>query len=251
LTHAELRSLALAVLAAFIAIVLLTACGTTRHALPQYEPPLARSDFQTVRTTAYTHTESDHREFTNHNALGGELHAAGPPIHRAENVPRAIPVDGMEDVGVRRVSNSGATLQPFSIDGPRTTTRVTTTTRITKTTRGVKRAIAVAKPPPIGSAAADWSRWPMGTTFRLLSTGQIYRVDDYGWALSGRNTIDLYMANQRDMNSWGARQETIQILQWGDPQQSLQFLQSHQAYRHIKRMVLEIEGREHEAAGMQ
>jgi 3D (Asp-Asp-Asp) domain-containing protein len=250
LNHAELRNLALAVLAAFIAIVLLTACGTTRHALPQYEPPLARDDFQTVRTTAYTHTEADHREFTNHNALGGELHAAGPPIHRAENVVRAIPVDAMEDVEVRRVSNSGATLQPFSLEETRTTTRVTTKTRITKSTRGVKRAIAVAKPPPIGSAAADWSRWPVGTTFRLLSTGQMYRVDDYGWALSGRNTIDLYMANQRDMNSWGARQETIQILQWGDSQQSLQFLQSHQDYRHIKRMVLELEGRGHEAASL-
>jgi hypothetical protein len=79
----------------------------------------------------------------------------------------------------------------------------------------------------------------------------VYRVDDYGWALSGRNTIDLYMANQRDMNSWGARQETIQVLQWGDPRQSLQFLQSHQDYRHIKRMVLELEGRGREAAGMQ
>ena len=248
MNHAELRSLALAVLAAFIAIVLLTACGTTRHALPQYEPPLARSDFQTVRTTAYTHTEADHREFTNHNALGGELHAAGPPIHRAENVVRAIPVDAIEDVEVRRVSNSGATLQPFSLQETRTTTRVTTTRHITKTTRGVKRTVAVAKPPPIGSAAADWSRWPVGTTFRLLSTGQVYRVDDYGWALSGRNTIDLYMANQRDMNSWGARQETIQILQWGDSQQSLQFLQSHQDYRHIKRMVLELESRDREAA---
>ena len=248
---ATLRRLALAVLAAFIAIVLLTACGTTRHALPQYEPPLARNDFQNVRTTAYTHTEADHREFTNHNALGGELHAAGPPIHRAENVVRAIPVDAVKDVEVRRVSNSGATLQPFSLEESRTTTRVTTTRHITKTTRGVKRAIAVVKPPPIGSAAADWSRWPMGTTFRLLSTGQMYRVDDYGWALSGRNTIDLYMANQRDMNSWGARQETIQILQWGDSQQSLQFLQSHQDYRHIKRMVLELEGRGHEAASLQ
>jgi 3D (Asp-Asp-Asp) domain-containing protein len=250
LNHAELRSLALAVLAAFIAIVLLTACGTTRHELPQYEPPLARSDFQHVRTTAYTDTEADHREFTNHNALGGELHAAGPPIHRAENVVRAIPVDTVEDVEVRRVSNSGATLQPFSLEETRTTTRATTKTRITKATHGVKRAIAVAKPPPIGSAAADWSRWPVGTTFRLLSTGQMYRVDDYGWALSGRNTIDLYMANRRDMNSWGARQETIQILQWGDPQQSLQFLQSHQDYRHIKRMVLELEGRHHEAASL-
>src|SRR5437660_10493315 len=121
----------------------------------------------------------------------------------------------------------------------------TTTTRGTKTatTRGAKRAVAVSKLPKIGSAAADWSRWPMGTTFRLLSTGQVYRIEDYGWALSGRNTIDLYMANQPDMNTWGARQEPIQILRWGDPQQSLQFLQSHTGYKHIKRMMLELEGR--------
>jgi hypothetical protein len=90
----------------------------------------------------------------------------------------------------------------------------------------------------------------MGTTFRLLSTGQIYCVEDYGWALSGRNTIDLYMASQRDMNAWGARQEPIQILQWGDPQESLRLLQSHTDYRHIKRMVLELEGRDEEAAAL-
>src|SRR2546429_565333 len=93
-------------------------------------------------------------------------------------------------------------------------------------------------------------RWPAGTVFRLLSTGQNYRVEDYGWALSGRNTIDLYMANRREMNSWGARQETIQVLKWGDPQESLQFLRSHQNYRHIKRMVLELEGSEKEAAAL-
>ena len=250
MTYAKRLNLALAVLAAFIAIVLLSACGTTQRALPPYEPPLAKTGFQHVRTTAYTDTESDHREYSNHNALGGELHAAGPPIHRAENVLRAIPVSESDDVGVRRVSNSGVILQPFSIDETRTTTRVKTTTRVTKTTRVVKRAIAVAKAPAVGSAAADWSRWPMGTTFRLLSTGQMYRVEDYGWALSGRNTIDLYMANSRDMNSWGAREETIQVLQWGDPQQSLQFLQSHQNYKHIRRMVLELEGRHKEAAAL-
>jgi hypothetical protein len=109
----------------------------------------------------------------------------------------------------------------------------------------------VAKPPKIGSAAADWGRWPMGTTFRLLSTGQIYRVDDYGWALSGRNTIDLYMANSRDMNTWGARQEPIQILQWGDPRQSLEFLAPRQNYKHVRRMVLELQGNEQEAAALQ
>jgi 3D (Asp-Asp-Asp) domain-containing protein len=249
LTHAKRRNLALAVLAAFIAIVVLSACGTSHRALPPYERPLVKTDFQNVRTTAYTHTESDHREYSNHNALGGELHAAGPPIHRAEvvrraipayEVPRAIPVDETAETEVRRASYSPE-LQPFSMSERRNTTTV-------RTTRGRSRSSSA--PLIYGSAAADWSRWPAGTVFRLLSTGQIYRVEDYGWALSGRNTIDLYMANQREMNSWGAREETIQVVQWGDPQRSLQFLRSHQNYRHIKRMVLELEGRHKDAAAL-
>ena len=232
-----------------IGALFLSACGTTTsRALPQYEAPLAKADFQNVRTTAYTHTEADHTQYGARNALGGELHAAGPAIHRAENVARALAISDSEDVDIRRVSNSGATLQPFSMDETRTTTRVSTTTRVTKTTRRAKRAVAVAKPPKIGSAAADWGRWPMGTTFRLLSTGQVYRVDDYGWALSGRNTIDLYMANSRDMNTWGARQEPIQILQWGEPRQSLKFLAPRQSYKHVRRMVLELQGNDQEAA---
>jgi 3D (Asp-Asp-Asp) domain-containing protein len=260
LTHAELRSLALAVLAAFIAIILLSGCetGGTARALPAYEAPIAKSEFQHVRTTAYTHTEADHRAFSNHNALGGELHAASPAIYRAENVRQARTISDSDDTDVINVSSGDGNLQPFSMDKPKKATRVTTTvttTRVTKTTattRGAKRAVAVSKSPSrIGSAAADWSRWPMGTTFRLLSTGQMYRVEDYGWALSGRNTIDLYMANQRDMNLWGARQEPIQVLHWGDPRESLQFLRSHQDYRHIKRMVLELEGRDQEAASLQ
>jgi len=257
LTHAELRSLALAVLAAFIAILLLSGCGTTStRALPAYEAPLAKSDFQNVRTTAYTHTEADHTQYGSRNALGGELHAAGPAIHRAENVRRAGAISDSDDVDVINISNTDTKLQPFSMQETKKVKRVTTTTttRVTKTTlttRGAKRAVAVSKPPRVGSAAADWSRWPMGTTFRLLSTGQVYRVEDYGWALSGRNTIDLYMSNQRDMNTWGARQEPIQILRWGDPQQSLQFLQSHTDYKHIKRMVLELQGRDQEAAAFQ
>ncbi len=255
MTHAELRSLAFAVLAAFLAI-LLSACGTTgTRALPAYEAPLAKTEFQNIRTTAYTHTEADHRESSNRNALGGELHAAGPAIHRAENVKRAGTISDSDDLEVINISSKDPKLQPFSMQETGKATRVTTTTatRVTKTTttRGVKRAVAVGKPPRIGSAAADWSRWPMGTTFRLLSTGQMYRVEDYGWALSGRNTIDLYMANQRDMNSWGARQEPIQILQWGNPQQSLQLLRSHSDYKHIKRMVLELEGHDQEAAALQ
>jgi 3D (Asp-Asp-Asp) domain-containing protein len=261
LTHAELRSLALAVLAAFIAIILLSGCetGGTARALPAYEAPFGKREFQNVRTTAYTHTEADHRAFSNRNALGGELHAASPAIRRAENVRQARAISDSDDTDVINISSSDTKLEKFSLDKPKKGTRVTTTvttTRATKTTtttaRGAKRAVATRKiPPQIGSAAADWSRWPMGTTFRLLSTGQMYRVEDYGWALSGRNTIDLYMANQRDMNAWGARQEPIQVLHWGDPRESLQILQSHQDYKHIKRMVLELQGRDQEAASLQ
>ena len=249
MTYAERRNLALILLAVFIALILLTGCGTAHHALPAYEPPLAKTNFQHVRTTAYTHTESDHRQYSNHNALGGELHAAGPAIHRAEavtratlayEVPRAIPVD--------ENGSYSPPLQRFSMEERRTVTH--TAKRPAKSTGNVRRAVAVSKPPQIGSAAADWSRWPAGTVFRLVSTGQNYRVEDYGWALSGRNTIDLYMANQREMNSWGARAETIEVLKWGDTKESLQFLRRHQDYRHIKRMVLELEGRQKEAAAL-
>ncbi|MEP6699291.1 MAG: hypothetical protein ABJB09_06130 [Verrucomicrobiota bacterium] len=225
--------------------LLLSACGTTpKHvsALPKYESPLAKRDFQNVRTTAYTHTESDHLPYGSHNALGGQLHGASGAIQRAEYVPRAMPAN--EDMSdYRRASYSQGSLQPFSLEETRTT-------KVVKTKRG-KRVVVVTKRPQIGSAAADWSRWPAGTVFRLLSTGQVYRVDDYGWALAGRNTIDLYMPTRSDMNNWGAREEGIQILQWGDPQESLRLLQGHQGYRHIRRMVFELEGNGEAAAAMQ
>ncbi len=211
---------------------------------------MERSDHQAVRTTAYTHTEADHLIYSNRNALGGTLQAASPPNRRAENVMRALPVAMNDDSGdYQQVSYS--TRQPFSLDEPRTIATVTTVTKNSKTPKKVvQKKAAKQKPPRIGSAAADWSRWPAGTTFRILSTGQIYRVDDYGWALSGRNTIDLYMATPREMNSWGARTEPIQVLHWGDPQESYRLLQPHQASRHIRRMLLEIEGRQEEAAAL-
>ncbi|MBA3386627.1 MAG: hypothetical protein H0T95_08425 [Chthoniobacterales bacterium] len=230
--------------------VLLTSCGTTtpttERRLPTYETPIARNDFQHVRTTAYTHTESDHLQYTNHNALGGRLHAASAPIQRAEYVARALPADGSRAADGRPSNSSAGSLETYLAP------RKKTVTKWVRTKRGRRKVVTAEYiRPTVGSAAADWSRWPAGTYFRLLSTGQIYKVDDYGWALSGRNTIDLYMATRGDMNTWGVRQEPIQMLKWGDRQDSLALLRSRQHYKHIRRMVLELQGQEAEAAALQ
>jgi 3D (Asp-Asp-Asp) domain-containing protein len=147
-------------------LVLMTGCAS--RPLPKFQKPIKRAQFQTVRTTAYTHTESDHRAYGCRSALGNTLSASG--VH---------------------------------------------------------------------SAAADWSRWPAGTTFRIAETGELFRVDDYGWALAGTNTIDLYKPTRSAMNAWGVRKVNIENLQWGDPHRSLTVLKSRSKYRHIKRMVKE------------
>jgi len=158
-------------LAAALTAFLLVGCATGRK-LPRYEKPLARAPVQTVRTTAYTHTESDHRKYARSSA-------AGTPLRR------------------------GA----------------------------------------INSAAADWSRWPLGTTFQLVETGEIYEVDDYGWMLAGTNTIDLYQPTRAEMNRWGVRRVNIQVLEWGDPSRSYAMLKPRSKHPHIKRMVRELQDR--------
>ena len=92
----------------------------------------------------------------------------------------------------------------------------------------------------VNSAAADWARWPCGTIFRIRATGEIFEVDDYGFALSGRNTIDLYKPSRNAMREWGVRRVTIEILKWGDPWKSYRKMICVKSYRHIRRMMNEI-----------
>ena len=151
--------------------VFIVGCSSTRP-LPKYERPLARAPIQHVRTTAYTDTESDHVQYSNHNALGCTLQCGA--MH---------------------------------------------------------------------SAAADWSRWPAGTVFRIQETGELYKVDDYGWALAGTNTIDLYKPSRAAMNAWGVKRVTIENLEWGDPRQSLAVLRPRSHFRHVRRMIDDLERR--------
>jgi 3D (Asp-Asp-Asp) domain-containing protein len=153
----------------------LLAAGCASRPLPKYEKPLARAQFQTVRTTAYTHTEGDHLQYSNRNACGDRL-------------------------------QSGS----------------------------------------LKSAACDWSRWPVGTIFRIQETGENYIVDDYGWALAGTNTIDLYKPSRSAMNQWGVRRIHLEIVQWGDVDRSLKILKPRSKYAHVRRMVTQINDRHDE-----
>ena len=65
------------------------------------------------------------------------------------------------------------------------------------------------------SAAADWSRWPLGTKFRIVGTDEVFQIDDYGSALIGTGTIDLYKTNRLAMRKWGVRSVDIDVLEWG------------------------------------
>ena len=152
------------------AVMVFTGCAARK--LPAYEKPIARSQFQRVRTTAYTHTESDHLQHGNQTCIGTTLCYGA--VH---------------------------------------------------------------------SAAAYWSRWPLGTTFRILDTGEICKVDDIGWALSGRNTIDLYKPSRAAMNGWGTRTVNIEILNWGDDREALDILRKRSKYAHVQRMVKDLDKR--------
>ena len=69
--------------------------------------------------------------------------------------------------------------------------------------------------PSFLSAAADWSRYPVGTTFKIKGLPHLYVVDDYGSSLVGTNTIDIYHPTLRSMNNWGTRDAEIHIVRWG------------------------------------
>ncbi len=93
----------------------------------------------------------------------------------------------------------------------------------------------------IRSAASDWSKYPVGTKFRIKETGQIYQIDDYGSALVGTSTIDLYTPTRGEMNRWGVRFVDIELLNWGSPEISLKILEPRKKYRHIRQMVQGLE----------
>jgi 3D (Asp-Asp-Asp) domain-containing protein len=91
------------------------------------------------------------------------------------------------------------------------------------------------------SAAADWSRFPLGTKFRIVDTNEVFQIDDYGGALIGTNTIDLYKTNRLAMRKWGVRRVDIDILEWGSDERSLYVLAPRARNHLVRRMILALQ----------
>ena len=93
------------------------------------------------------------------------------------------------------------------------------------------------------SAAADWSRFPLGTRFRICSTREEFIIDDYGTALVGSNTIDLYKPTKLEMKRWGVRNVDIDVLQWGSEQKSLEVLAPRGKFPQVQQMLAALQNK--------
>jgi 3D (Asp-Asp-Asp) domain-containing protein len=95
---------------------------------------------------------------------------------------------------------------------------------------------------PVRSAAADWSVFPVGTVFKIEGDPHVYEVDDYGSALVGTNTIDLYKPTKSAMKDWGARKVNIEVIRWGSFSKSLAIMRDRQKVSgRVRAMVQRIE----------
>ena len=89
----------------------------------------------------------------------------------------------------------------------------------------------------VRSAASDWSKYPVGTRFQIVGQpGVTYEIDDYGSALVGKDTIDLYKPDRAKMNAWGARDVKIKVLKWGSYERSKDILKDRTKYSHVRKM---------------
>lgn len=94
------------------------------------------------------------------------------------------------------------------------------------------------------SAAADWSKYPLGTKFKIEGLPYTYVVDDYGSALCGTETIDIYKPDLAGIGRWGVRNLPVRVLEWGSFEESAKILRTRTHVKHahhVRTMLREIE----------
>jgi 3D (Asp-Asp-Asp) domain-containing protein len=91
--------------------------------------------------------------------------------------------------------------------------------------------------PEYHSVAADWSRFPLGTKFKMEGYDRLFVVDDYGSALVGTDAIDLYFPTADRMRNWGTRFVEIEILEMGSFHKSRKILAARANHRYCLAML--------------
>ncbi|MDE0826360.1 MAG: 3D domain-containing protein [Akkermansiaceae bacterium] len=95
----------------------------------------------------------------------------------------------------------------------------------------------------VRSAAADWSMYPIGTTFKIKGLPHTYVVDDYGSALVGTNTIDIFHPTMSGMRRWGTRSAEIAVVHWGSWERTANLLKGRCKHNHCARMYAGVQRR--------
>ena len=93
----------------------------------------------------------------------------------------------------------------------------------------------------VRSAAADWSVYPVGTTFRIKGMPQLFVIDDYGSALTGTSTVDIYTPSKSHMRAWGRRNVELTIVRWGSYARSAELLSQRTKHSHCRQMYVNIQ----------
>lgn len=92
----------------------------------------------------------------------------------------------------------------------------------------------------VRSAAADWAVYPVGTVFRIKGMPQLFVVDDYGSALTGTGTVDIYTPSKQYMGAWGRRNVELTVVQWGSYARSAEILAKRTHFPHCAQMYAAI-----------
>ncbi|MEM0895311.1 MAG: hypothetical protein AAGJ79_00390 [Verrucomicrobiota bacterium] len=100
----------------------------------------------------------------------------------------------------------------------------------------------------VRSASADWSKFPVGTRFRLVGdpAQQEYVIDDFSAELVGSNSVELALPSEKDSETWGSRNIVLEILNWGSFEKSLTIIQASEErmeQAHVLQMVARIQHR--------
>jgi 3D (Asp-Asp-Asp) domain-containing protein len=166
----QMKTLSLPVLVLISLAMASCASPSKKPVASRQAPKSSTTRISSVRTTAYTHTESDHIQYGAASATGAQL-----------------------------------------------------------------------KYGRVRSAATDWSVYPVGTVFQIDGDPYVYEVDDYGSALVGTNTIDIYKPDKSEMRNWGVRNVNIKVLRWGSFSKSLAIMRDRTKNDHVRKMVERIE----------